>query len=240
MKNKILLFGIFALLVGVIAGGVSERLLYQPKLTNALNRAKKAEILNREYRTKIGTLEREIKKEQADFETFKREIESRLPGLDRLLLQVEKMEKYIKKVSKESDAQSQLLANIHLANARRTGIDPLFAAAAWTQESSFKQDIPTGPAKEEGIGQITPGVWEWLGKGDIHNPADNLRCGFDYLVECNKKAKGDKELILAYYNAGLNLSPEEAKRRAANHIKKVMAYYRKIKRFMESETYERI
>lgn len=70
-------------------------------------------------------------------------------------------------------------------------------------ESDFNWNA-VGRAGERGPLQVMPQTFQMVSKGDFLNPDDCFDAGLLYLSMCYKKARGDYDLTLAYYNGGLN------------------------------------
>jgi len=70
-------------------------------------------------------------------------------------------------------------------------------------ESDFNWNA-VGRAGERGPLQVMPQTFQMVSKGDFLNPDDCFDAGLLYLSMCYKKARGDYNLTLAYYNGGLN------------------------------------
>ena len=99
------------------------------------------------------------------------------------------------------------------------GLDPYFVSAVIYTESRFNEEAVSS-AGASGLMQIIDETAEWisgklcLDSYDIFDPATNIEFGCWYLGYLNGRFDGNKDLVLAAYNAGPNrvedwLSSEE-------------------------------
>ncbi len=91
-------------------------------------------------------------------------------------------------------------AAISLA-AVRHHVDGLLLAAVVSVESGFAPHA-VSPRGARGLMQVTPGVGEAYGAGDLFDPYVNLDVGCRYLCSLLKDSRGNLERALAAYNAG--------------------------------------
>ena len=89
------------------------------------------------------------------------------------------------------------------------GLDPYFVSAVIFTESRFNKDAESG-AGAKGLMQIMDETAEWISgkldvdQYDIFDPEINIEFGCWYLNYLSGRFNGEKELILAAYNAGPN------------------------------------
>ena len=85
--------------------------------------------------------------------------------------------------------------------ARRNQLPPELVAAVVESESDFRPRL-ISHKNAQGLMQIIPSTAEFIGAGDLFNPADNSAAGTKYLRYLHKRFKGDQRMVLAAYNAG--------------------------------------
>mgnify|MGYP002335913776 CR=1 FL=1 len=85
--------------------------------------------------------------------------------------------------------------------ARRHNLPPELVAAVVEAESDFRPRL-ISHKNAQGLMQIIPSTAEFIGAGDLFNPADNIAAGTKYLRYLHDRFKGDQKMVLAAYNAG--------------------------------------
>lgn len=85
--------------------------------------------------------------------------------------------------------------------ARRNQLPPELVAAVVESESDFRPSL-ISHKNAQGLMQIIPSTAEFIGAGDLFNPADNIAAGTKYLRYLHKRFNGDQRMVLAAYNAG--------------------------------------
>ena len=82
------------------------------------------------------------------------------------------------------------------------GLPLRLAAAVVTVESNWRVNA-TGAAGERGLMQLMPATARNFGaRGNLYNPATNLRVGTKYLHYCYKRARGNIAATIGCYNRG--------------------------------------
>ena len=87
------------------------------------------------------------------------------------------------------------------ASATRNGVDPALLKGLIRQESGFDPDAGSS-AGAQGLTQLMPGTASALGVTDLHDPAQSIEGGAEYLSQQLKTFGGDESKALAAYNAG--------------------------------------
>ena len=85
--------------------------------------------------------------------------------------------------------------------ARRHNLPPELVAAVVEAESDFRPRL-ISHKNAQGLMQIIPATAEFIGAGDLFNPADNIAAGTKYLRYLYDRFNGDQKMVLAAYNAG--------------------------------------
>ena len=85
--------------------------------------------------------------------------------------------------------------------ARRHNLPPELVAAVVEAESDFRPRL-ISHKNAQGLMQIIPSTAEFIGAGDLFNPADNIAAGTKYLRYLHDRFNGDQTMVLAAYNAG--------------------------------------
>lgn len=85
--------------------------------------------------------------------------------------------------------------------ARRNNLPPELVAAVVETESDFRPRL-ISHKNAQGLMQIIPSTGQFLGAGDLFNPAENIAAGTKYLRYLHKRFDGDERMVLAAYNAG--------------------------------------
>lgn len=85
--------------------------------------------------------------------------------------------------------------------ARRQNLPPELVAAVVEAESDFRPRL-ISHKNAQGLMQIIPSTAEFIGAGDLFNPADNIAAGTKYLRYLHDRFNGDQKMVLAAYNAG--------------------------------------
>lgn len=125
---------------------------------------------------------------------------------------------------------------IHQA-ADRHGIEPAMIKAIIMAESGFN---PKAVSSRGALGlmQLMPQTAESLGVADAFDPGNNIDAGVRYLRQLLNHFRGDIELALAAYNAGIQnvlnhrgIPPYKATR---SYVEKVLTYYEHYKRMVTS------
>jgi 2'-5' RNA ligase len=86
-------------------------------------------------------------------------------------------------------------------HAQRTGLDPELVRAVIHQESGGNP-AAVSPKGARGPMQLMPGTAQRFGVTDPHDPEQAIRAGTDYLKFLNDRFQGNRDLVLAGYNAG--------------------------------------
>lgn len=85
--------------------------------------------------------------------------------------------------------------------ARRNNLPPELVAAVVEAESDFRP-LLISHKNAQGLMQIIPSTAQFIGAGDLFNPADNIAAGTKYLRYLHNRFNGDIRMVLAAYNAG--------------------------------------
>src|SRR5688500_11008891 len=85
--------------------------------------------------------------------------------------------------------------------ARRHNLPPELVAAVVEAESDFRPRL-ISHKNAQGLMQIIPSTAEFIGAGDLFNPADTIAAGTKYLRYLYDRFNGDQKMVLAAYNAG--------------------------------------
>ncbi|WP_438394843.1 lytic transglycosylase domain-containing protein [Caballeronia sp. DA-9] len=91
------------------------------------------------------------------------------------------------------------------AAAKKYGVDPTLAKKIISQESKFNPHA-TSSEGAQGLMQVMPSNFKALGITDGYDATQNIFGGMRILAESLKRAKGDVNLALRYYNGGLDQS----------------------------------
>lgn len=86
-------------------------------------------------------------------------------------------------------------------HAQRTGLDPDLIKAVVDQESRGNPRA-VSPKGARGVMQLIPATAQRFGVTDPYDPEQSIRGGTDYLKFLNDRYKGNRDLVLAGYNAG--------------------------------------
>jgi hypothetical protein len=86
-------------------------------------------------------------------------------------------------------------------HAQRTGLDPDLVRTVVHQESGGNSRA-VSPKGAQGVGQLMPATAKRFGVTDPFDPEQNIRGATDYLKFLNDRFKGNRDLVLAGYNAG--------------------------------------
>ena len=85
--------------------------------------------------------------------------------------------------------------------ARRNNLPPELVAAVVEAESDFRPKL-ISHKNAHGLMQLLPSTAQFIGAGDLFNPADNIAAGTKYLRYLHNRFDGDVPMVLAAYNAG--------------------------------------
>lgn len=85
--------------------------------------------------------------------------------------------------------------------ALRNDLPPELVAAVVESESDFRPRL-ISHKNAQGLMQIIPSTGEFVGAGDLFNPAENIAAGTKYLRYLYNRFDGDQKMVLAAYNAG--------------------------------------
>jgi hypothetical protein len=181
----------------------------------------------RDLAGRVGKLEKEIHRNHEELESIQRQLNQRMEAIDEIIREVRAVKGHIRKSGKISEPRVKSLAYHFLWNVWHSDLELKLVLAAMTQESSCNP-AAVGALGERGPLQVTYRTFLQYGRGSFYDWRDTMAAGFRFMSALSKKAGGNKELILAYYNAGPNRTPAEALRLAGTHIKRVMAYYHQI------------
>lgn len=123
---------------------------------------------------------------------------------------------------------------IHQA-ANRHGIDPAMIQAIIMAESSFNPNAVSSRGAQ-GLMQLMPQTAESLGVANAFDPGKNIDAGARYFRWLLNHCRGDVQMALAAYNAGLQnvknhngIPPFKTTQR---YVKKVLSYYEHYKRML--------
>ncbi|HEX6177976.1 MAG TPA: transglycosylase SLT domain-containing protein [Thermoanaerobaculia bacterium] len=83
----------------------------------------------------------------------------------------------------------------------RNNLPPELVAAVVETESDFRPRL-ISHKNAQGLMQIIPSTAEFIGAGDLFNPAENIAAGTKYLRYLHNRFDGDLPMVLAAYNAG--------------------------------------
>ena len=83
----------------------------------------------------------------------------------------------------------------------RNNLPPELVAAVVATESDFRPRL-ISHKNAQGLMQIIPSTAEFIGAGDLFNPAENIAAGTKYLRYLHNRFDGDVRMVLAAYNAG--------------------------------------
>lgn len=176
---------------------------------------------------RIETLEKEMYRNRNELESVHRKLNQRIEAIDEIIKEVGMVKGHIRKFGKTPEPRVRSMAYHFLWNIWHSDLEAKFVLAVMMQESSCNP-MAVGKLGERGPLQVTYPVFLQYGRGSFYDWRDTMAAGFDFMSALSKKANGNKELTLAYYNAGPNQAPAEALQLAANHITKVMAYYHQL------------
>lgn len=150
----------------------------------------------------IYGLVRIVERQILEIDQMKQQIESLKLENQRLkneLKPYREAESYIRKVNPKAVKRVCQIVN----GAKRYGLPFGLILLAAHAESDFRWDA-VGLAGEHGPLQVMPGTFRAVGGVDFDNIDDCFEAGLLYLSMCYKKARGDYNLALAYYNGGLS------------------------------------
>ncbi len=123
---------------------------------------------------------------------------------------------------------------IHQA-ANRHGIDPAMILAIIMAESSFNPNAVSSRGAQ-GLMQLMPQTAESLGVADAFDPGKNIDAGARYFRQLLNHCRGDVQLALAAYNAGLqnvkNHNGVPPFKTTIRYVQKVLTYYEHYKRML--------
>jgi|GEM_PF-3594179 len=123
---------------------------------------------------------------------------------------------------------------IHAA-AIRHGIDPAMIHAIIMAESSFNPDAVSNRGAQ-GLMQLMPQTAESLGLADAFDPGKNIDAGARYFRQLLNQFRGDVELALAAYNAGIqsviNHNGVPPFKTTQRYVRKVLDYYEHYRRML--------
>jgi hypothetical protein len=115
-----------------------------------------------------------------------------------------------------------------LKKVKPDGLPLRLAAAVVTVESSWRPRA-RGAAGERGLMQLMPATAKMLGvRGNLYDPATNMRAGTRYLYSCYKKAGGNIAATIGCYNRG----PGKMWQWSKNHLTR--RYVKKVKQMVKS------
>ena len=120
--------------------------------------------------------------------------------------------------------------NFILQAAKTYQVDPALIKAIIMAESNYNP-LAVSNRGAQGLMQLMPTTAKWLGVEDSFDPALNINGGVRYFRYLLDRFKGDVQLALAAYNAGIlhvlkydGIPPFDATR---NYIKKVLEYHQR-------------
>ena len=121
--------------------------------------------------------------------------------------------------------------------AKRHGLEPAMIKAIIMAESSFNPNAVSNRGAQ-GLMQLMPQTAESLGVADAFDPGNNIDAGARYFRQLLNHFRGDTELALAAYNAGIQnvlnhkgIPPYKATK---TYVEKVLTYYEHYKRMFTS------
>lgn len=173
---------------------------------------------------RIEALEKEMYQNRDLLESVNHKLNQRIEAIDEIIKEVHKVKGHIRKSGKMSEQRVRSMTYHFLWNIWQSDLEIKFVLAAMMQESSCNP-MAVGKLGERGPLQVTYRTFLQYGQGSFYDWRDTMAAGFDFMSALSKKTNGNKELTLAYYNAGPNQAPAKALQLAANHITKVMAFY---------------
>jgi hypothetical protein len=176
---------------------------------------------------RVGALEKQFDLYRNDWEMFKTKLDLRMKTMDEIIKEVDIVKDHIRKSGNLSEPQARSMALYLLWNVRHSGLEMKLALAAMMQESSCNPNV-VGKDGERGPLQVLYQTFLQYGKGNFYDWRDTMAAGIRFMSELYRKTGGNKELTLAYYNAGPNLPSDRALQLAHLHIKKVMNYYQQL------------
>lgn len=176
---------------------------------------------------RLEALEKEIYQNRETLENLNRKLNQRIEAIDEIIREVGMVKGHIRKSSKISEPRVRSLAYHFLWNVWHSDLEMKLVLAAMMQESSCNP-MAVGKYGERGPLQVTYRTFLQYGRGNFYDWRDTMAAGFHFMSVLSKKTGGNKELTLAYYNAGPNLAPAKALQLAANHVTKVMAFYQRL------------
>jgi soluble lytic murein transglycosylase-like protein len=117
----------------------------------------------------------------------------------------------------------------------RHGIDPAMIHAIIMAESSFNPDAVSNRGAQ-GLMQLMPQTAESLGLADAFDPGKNIDAGARYFRQLLNQFRGDVELALAAYNAGIqsviNHNGVPPFKTTQRYVRKVLDYYEHYRRML--------
>ncbi len=121
--------------------------------------------------------------------------------------------------------------------ARTYQVDPALIKAIIMAESNYNPQAVSSRGAQ-GLMQLMPATAKWLGVADAFDPALNIDGGVRYFRYLLDRCRGDVELALAAYNAGIayvlkydGIPPFDT---TQAYVKKVLAYHQQYQREMAS------
>lgn len=137
---------------------------------------------------------------------------------------------------KIADATAQRpFHNIILQAAKTYQVDPALIKAIIMAESNYNP-LAVSSQGAQGLMQLMPDTAKWLGVADAFDPTLNINGGVRYFRYLLDRFKGDVEMALAAYNAGIlhvvkhdGIPPFEA---TQSYVKKVLEYHHRYQREM--------
>lgn len=119
--------------------------------------------------------------------------------------------------------------------ANRHGIDPAMIKAIIMAESSFNPNAVSSRGAQ-GLMQLMPQTAESLGVVNAFDPGKNIDAGARYFRWLLKQCRGDVQMALAAYNAGLqnvkNHNGVPPFKTTVRYVEKVLTYYEHYKRML--------
>lgn len=181
----------------------------------------------RDLAKRMKMVEQLIKRDHEELDNLRRMLNQRINDIDEIIREIGAVKGHIRKFGKLTEPQVKSLAYHFLWNLRHSNLELKLALAAMTQESSCNP-MAVGALGERGPLQVTYPTFMQYGRGSFYDWRNTMAAGFRFMSALSKKTGGNRELTLAYYNAGPNRPPTEALRLAQTHIQRVMAYYHQI------------